>query len=89
MGLFKHFPIGEKLNAEFRTEAFNVFNHTQFQGVNNSPSCFLPNLNFAYNAGSSECVNGDLPQGIEPSGFMHPNTVHDPRLLQFALKLIF
>jgi hypothetical protein len=89
MGVFKHFPIGEKLNTEFRAEAFNVFNHTQFQGVNSSPSCFAQYGGFAYNAGNNDCVNGNAAEGIEPSNFMHPSVVHDPRLLQFALKLIF
>jgi hypothetical protein len=89
MGVFKHFPIGEKLNTEFRAEAFNVFNHTQFQGVNSSPSCFAQYGSFAYNAGNNDCVNGNAAEGIEPSNFMHPSVVHDPRLLQFALKLIF
>jgi hypothetical protein len=89
MGVFKHFAVGEKLKTEFRAEAFNVFNHTQFQGINSSPSCFLPNGSFAYNAGSDYCVNGNLPEGIEPSSFMHPSAAHDPRLLQFALKLLF
>ena len=89
MGIFKRFPIGDHLNAEFRTEAFNVFNHTQFTGVNNSPGCFLPNAGFAYNAGASTCVDGNADQGYLPSGFLHPDGVHDPRLLQFALKLLF
>jgi hypothetical protein len=34
MGLFKTFPIHEDMHFEFRTEAFNVFNHTQWSGVN-------------------------------------------------------
>jgi hypothetical protein len=33
MSLLKHFkPLNEKLDIEFRAEAFNVFNHTQFSG---------------------------------------------------------
>jgi hypothetical protein len=39
MGLFKKFAIREDMNFEFRAEAFNVFNHTQWSGVNNS-SCY-------------------------------------------------
>jgi hypothetical protein len=35
MALFKRFPIKERLNFEFRAEAFNVFNHTQWSGVDN------------------------------------------------------
>jgi hypothetical protein len=36
MGVFKRFPIKEALAIEFRVEAFNVFNHTQFSGVDTS-----------------------------------------------------
>ena len=39
MGLFKKFQVREKMHFEFRAEAFNVFNHTQWSGVNNS-SCY-------------------------------------------------
>ncbi len=97
MGVFKHFPIHEKVTAEFRAEAFNVFNHTQFTslntgystGINNSPGCFGPNAGFANNAGNNICVNGDPTQGILPSGFLHPGAAHDPRIVQFALKILF
>ena len=33
LALFKNFKIREKLNTQFRAEAYNVFNHTQFSGV--------------------------------------------------------
>jgi hypothetical protein len=44
MALFKHFRLSEKAAFEFRAESFNVFNHTQWNGVNNdegSPGDFL------------------------------------------------
>jgi Carboxypeptidase regulatory-like domain/TonB-dependent Receptor Plug Domain len=39
MGLFKNFAIRESMHFEFRAEAFNVFNHTQWSGVDNS-ACY-------------------------------------------------
>jgi hypothetical protein len=35
MALFKHFKIDESRNVEFRWEVFNVFNHTQFNAIDN------------------------------------------------------
>src|SRR5579859_171299 len=37
MGIFKHFTIKEQTAFEFRAEAFNIFNHTQWSGY---PSSF-------------------------------------------------
>jgi hypothetical protein len=39
MGLFKSFVVNEDMHFEFRAEAFNVFNHTQWSGVNTN-SCY-------------------------------------------------
>ncbi len=78
MGLFKHFPIKEKLNIEFRAEAYNVFNHTQFNGVNNTTSCFAGST---FSAGDPSC----LPN----SNFLRPSGAHNPRILQLGMKLIF
>jgi Carboxypeptidase regulatory-like domain/TonB-dependent Receptor Plug Domain len=39
MGLFKNFAIRETMGFEFRVEAFNIFNHTQWSQVDNS-SCY-------------------------------------------------
>jgi hypothetical protein len=85
MGLFKHFPVGEQRAFEFRAEAFNVFNHTQFLplgGLNSSgnasTSCFA-GANFS--AGDPSC----LPN----SSFLRPGGAHNPRILQLGLKFIF
>ena len=41
MGLFKRFSLGksEVRSFEFRAEGFNVFNHTQWNGVNSGATC--------------------------------------------------
>ncbi len=78
MGLFKKFYITEVKHFEFRAEAFNVFNHTQFSGVNSGISCYDPTT---YNAGAASC--------LESSNFLHPTAAHNPRILQLGLKFIF
>jgi hypothetical protein len=40
MGLFKNFAVREGMHFEFRTEAFNVFNHTQWSGINSTADCY-------------------------------------------------
>ena len=39
MGLFKQFALHEEMHFEFRAEAFNVFNHTQWSQINNT-ACY-------------------------------------------------
>jgi len=91
MSLFKHFkpyfmPFKEKLDIEFRAEAYNVFNHTQFRITdpthpgntgNNVINCYGSQSEL-YSAGASSCLAGN--------SFLHPVDAHDPRILQFGLK---
>jgi hypothetical protein len=37
LSLFKNIHIREKLNLQFRAEAYNAFNHTQFSTINTTP----------------------------------------------------
>ena len=82
MGLFKRFKLKETMAFEFRAEAFNVFNHPQWNGVNNG-SCGLE-----INSGADDCVNGDS-FGDAPSNFLHPSGAHQPRIGEFGLKFLF
>jgi hypothetical protein len=91
MALLRHFKIRERGDLEFRAEAFNVFNHTQFRvydpdnpGIagNNLISCYAGPINSAGFKGSgADCVTG--------ASFLHPINAHRPRTLQFGLKLGF
>jgi hypothetical protein len=39
MGLFKNFAVHEAMHFEFRAEAFNIFNHTQWSAID-STACY-------------------------------------------------
>jgi len=82
MGLFKHFAFRETMAFEFRAEAFNIFNHPQWTGVNNT-SCGLE-----INSGADDCVNGDSV-GDAANGFLHPSGAHNGRIGEFGVKFIF
>jgi hypothetical protein len=48
MSVYKVFKPKETINVQFRAEAFNVFNHTQWNGVNN----YVSTNNFLYSTGA-------------------------------------
>jgi hypothetical protein len=88
MGLFKRFALPGESEAryfEFRAEAFNVFNHTQWLNLggnnstgNASTSCFAGPTN----------TPGD-PSCLANSSFLRPSGAHNPRIMQLALKFFF
>jgi hypothetical protein len=91
MALLKHFKIRESGVLEFRAEAFNIFNHTQFRIYdpdnpgstgNNVISCYAgPVYSAGFKGSGADCVTG--------ASFLHPLNAHRPRTIQFGLKLGF
>jgi len=75
LALAKTFQFGERWKAEFRAEAFNLFNHTEFEnpgcstGVNGVPQCIF----ISVGTGNLGQITG----------------TYDPRLLQLALRISF
>ena len=91
MTLAKSFRVTEGTHLEFRTEVFNVFNHTQFRvydpspnfgnGATNTISCYGLQSYSAAGDPQTDCLTGNA--------FLHPVNAHRPRTMQFALKLSF
>ena len=70
---------GEAASLQFRAEFFNVFNHTQFSGVN---STFVPQTDSSGNPLIG--LPADPSQGLGAV-----TSARDPREIQFALKFLF
>jgi hypothetical protein len=96
VALLKHFKIRESGVLEFRAEAFNVLNHTQFRvydpdnpgsSGNNIVSCYAgPQNSAGFKGGGGAGSGGDCVTG---ASFLHPLDAHRPRTIQFGLKLAF
>jgi hypothetical protein len=73
----KNFGVTERVTIQFRTDAFNVFNHPVL-GFNNNQG------------GSGQCIdcpgNGNITNIEEDAS---PGSATGMRQLEFALKLIF
>jgi hypothetical protein len=84
MALYKNFKIKETMGFQFRAEAFNVFNHTQWTGVNASIGCY----GSTNSPVDPECVPSP-GSGSNWAGFLQPSGAHLGRIFQFGLKFLF
>jgi hypothetical protein len=91
MSLLKTFRVLGERSLQFRAEAFNVFNHTQFRIYDpllgntgsNTISCYGgPSTGYsAAGGGGTNCLVGN--------SFLHPVDAHRARTLQLGAKFIF
>jgi hypothetical protein len=98
MALLKHFPISESKYFEFRAEAFNVFNHTEFSWLGGDAGSAANNAGLGTASSSIGCYGGANNNAGDPTTCLVPGngvalgqatSAHLPRILQFALKFIF
>jgi hypothetical protein len=76
-GLFKRFAFGEKYALDFRWENFNLFNHTQYNGISNGMDC----APVGSTAADASCLSS--------SSFLHASGAHLARRMQFGLRFQF
>lgn len=93
MALFKHFAITERMSFEFRAEAFNIFNHTEWGYVGGGGGSAANNSAITSGANSLGCYGGaDNSAGdisCAGSGALAPTSAHNARILQLGAKFIF
>jgi hypothetical protein len=91
MSLLKHFAISESSMLEFRAEAFNIFNHTQFRIYNPDLGNTGSNVISCY-GGADYSAGYAVPGGVDcltGASFLHPVDAHRPRTMQLGLKYTF
>jgi hypothetical protein len=97
MALLKHFAITETKYFEFRAEAFNVFNHTEYSWLGGDAGSAANNAGLGTASSSVGCYGGTNNNAGDPSCIFpgsgvalgQATSAHLPRIMQFALKFFF
>ena len=93
MSLYKNFKVGERVSFEFRAEAYNVFNHTEWGPLGGSGGSAAYN-GFSSNTYAMSCYAGQNNSAGDPSclnsaNFLRIGITHPARILQLGMKMFF
>lgn len=94
MALLKRFPVTETKYFEFRAEAFNVFNHVEYNWLGGDSGSAANNGGRGTASNEIGCYGGlDNSAGDSStcggSSYLRSAGTHLPRIMQLALKFIF
>ena len=81
--ILEPFAVTERASFEFRVEAFNIFNHTQWGAIAGDAGSGAGN-----NSSGTNVLTGSASDDTG-AGALQPSIVHSPRILQFGLKFLF
>jgi Carboxypeptidase regulatory-like domain len=84
-GLFKQFPIRERMGFQFRWEVFNVFNHTQYNSVSGNNTIGAPGGTKA----AMDTADPGSAASLGSSSFLHLTGARAPRIMQLGLRFQF
>jgi outer membrane receptor protein involved in Fe transport len=101
LSIFKNFPLGDAEKGRYlqlRVEAFNVFNHTQFSGINAGTNLAVPQPGGGFATGNAIFANygsAIITNNLRPAGSTAPlgqffgeyNAARDPRIIQLGAKI--
>lgn len=94
LSIFKNIPLGEQRSIQLRGEAFNIFNHPNFQNINlnwwmNPPSGTTPQEIVFATRGTDNCPNDRIQGSCFGEYSSNYTGVGGPRVLQLAVKFYF
>lgn len=89
VSVFKNFPLTERFKAQFRAEAYNIFNHTQFTSEDTTIKFNNTNavVNVVATANTPAASVG--PGGVIPTTFGQYTAAALARRMQLALRITF
>jgi hypothetical protein len=82
----KAFRVKERASIQFRADAFNVFNHTQFSDIGRTANFTNLQSTTPNNVPTFDTVNN---RWINPTGFGAVTAVRDPRIIQLMTRIQF
>ena len=93
MALYKNFYVKKNIYFEFRAEAFNIFNHTEWGPIGGGGGSAAAQ-GFSSRTNAMGCYGGANNSAGDPiclgsSNFLYIGIAHPARILQLGLKLIF